>query len=160
MNYKFNHKNTINGKITYLESKVKLPYEVNITTEYNKDKKTYIVYFNGHIVRFYETSKDYTPYDLKSLHAMYLGKFYDWQGADPFAEVLTLETLDTMTRYIIEDIQAEAPVKHLHGMITYKDGMRGQSYDHWQVNTINMLHYSNKVRETENLTLSDKPLFY
>lgn len=160
MDFKISHKNTVDGKVTYLENKVNLPYEVTVTTEFNRSKNTYIVYFNGHIVRFYETSKDYTPYDLKSLHSMYLCKFYDWQGADPFAEVLTVETLDPMTRYIIEDMITESLVKHLQGMITYKDGMRGQSYDHWQVNTVNMLHYTNKVLAAEKLPMSNKPLFF
>ena len=151
------------GSFAYIESQVL--NGIKIKTTYSRQNETYKVEYidgnNSAIVRFYisrNTQADkYSPNKLRQTHNIYLSKFYEWQGADPYARPLDIEELDPITKHIIQDLRTESLVNKYQPVMDYK--ILDYSKDHDFVG-VDMVHYSNLARIEKNMDQSTKALHY
>lgn len=151
-------KDNLLGSISFIESQVL--NGITIKTSYRKADQVYKVeYINGYnsaIVRFYKSSgvgaNKYSPLNLRSLHNIYLGKFFDYDG-----NALDLDQLDTMTKNIIQDLLQEALVIKLQPTIDY--GINNYNND-ILFNGLDMVHYSNLLRDSMGQPRKDIAISY
>ena len=151
------------GSFAYIETQVL--NGIKIKTTYSRQNETYKVEYidgnNSAIVKYYisrNTGADkYSPLKLRSTHNIYLSKFYEWQGADPYARPLDIQELDPITKNIIQDLKNECLVNKYQPVMNYK--ILDYSKDHDFVG-VNMVHYSNLARQLNGLEVSTKAFHY